>query len=285
MNRAVLSSRKTYVLIVAGLAVAIPLAALAALLAQATAAAAPLFAQSDDVPSVIAAAPAPQWAGAVARARQVVRTAIAEQNLSGVSVAAGANRDIVWAEGFGWRDVVTRAPVTPSTRFHIGTAARAIIADGVVPPGMSDSGAESAAEWSPEHIGEPEEDWPGFTLIRDVILRPMGIARAQPLPGERATFYVPRSDDDPRRGRRPMYMRDLACCAGEMAFYSTPSDLVRFGLTNGVDVDGQLAGGLVVSLTSIRDSGIVIAVTSNVAHAATSNLALAVGEAFTEQAR
>jgi hypothetical protein len=25
-----------------------------------------------------------------------------------------------------------------------------------------------------------------------------------------------------------MYMRDLACCANGKAFYSTPSDLVRF---------------------------------------------------------
>ena len=27
-----------------------------------------------------------------------------------------------------------------------------------------------------------------------------------------------------------MYMRDLACCTNGMAFYSTPSDLVRFAL-------------------------------------------------------
>jgi CubicO group peptidase (beta-lactamase class C family) len=266
-------------------AVAIPVAAFAALLAQATAAAAPLFAQPADVPSVGAAPPPPQWAGAVDRARQAARAAIAEQNLPGVSVAVGANGDIVWAEGFGWRDVVTQAPVTPSTRFNVGTAAGLVTADGVAAPWMKNSGTESAVEWSPDHIGEPEEDWPGFTLIRDVVLRPMGIARPQPLPGERATFYVPRYDDNPRRGRRLMYMRDLACCAGAMAFYSTPSDLVRFGLANGGSVDGELAGGMVMSLTTRRDNGIVVAVTSNVAHAATSDIARIVGEAFTEPAR
>jgi hypothetical protein len=53
-----------------------------------------------------------------------------------------------------------------------------------------------------------------------------------------------------------MYMRDLACCANGKAFYSTPSDLVRFALaTNPGSVNGELAGG------------IVIAVTSNMAHA------------------
>jgi hypothetical protein len=56
-----------------------------------------------------------------------------------------------------------------------------------------------------------------------------------------------------------MYMRDLACCANGMAFYSTPSDLVRFALaTNPGSVNGELAGGMVMSLMMGRDSGIVI---------------------------
>jgi hypothetical protein len=112
----------------------------------------------------------------------------------------------------------------------------------------------------------------------------MGIApQAQPLPGNRATFYVPRSADrNPRHGRRPMYMRDLACCAGGRAFYSTPSDLVRFGLATKADsVNGQLAGGNVMSLVR-RDSGIVVVVASNVAHADTATLALKVAGVFAD---
>ena len=82
-----------------------------------------------------------------------------------------------------------------------------------------------------------------------------------------------------------MYMRDLACCANGMAFYSTPSDLVRFALVkNPGSVNGELAGGMVMSLITRRD-GIVIAVTSNMAHANTSSLALRVGDAFTKQTR
>jgi hypothetical protein len=78
-----------------------------------------------------------------------------------------------------------------------------------------------------------------------------------------------------------MYMRDLACCANRMAFYSTPSDLVRFGLaTNPGSINGDLAGGMVMSLLMLRDSGIVVAVTSNMAHANTSSLARRVGDAF-----
>jgi hypothetical protein len=102
-----------------------------------------------------------------------------------------------------------------------------------------------------------------------------------PLPGDRATFYVPRSDDNPGRGRRLMYMRDLACCANGMAFSSTPSDLVRFALaTNPGSVNGHLAGGMVMSLMTEPDRGIVIAVTSNIAHANTSSLAREIGDAF-----
>ena len=83
-----------------------------------------------------------------------------------------------------------------------------------------------------------------------------------------------------------MSMRDLACCANGMAFFSTPPDLVRFALaTNPGSVDGELAGGKVMSLLTHRDSGLVIAVTSNIAHANTSSLALRVAEAFATQVR
>jgi len=267
------------------LAVGVVVAAFAAFLAHGVVVTAPLFPRSQDVPSVVGSPPAPQYAAAVERARELVRSAVVEQNLPGMSVAVGAGGTVAWAEGFGWRDVVTRAPVTPDTRFNIGTAASAVTA-AVAPLGLTNTGADSAAEWSPEHIGEPEEDFPLFTIIRHVIFRPLGLAPARPLPGDRATFYVPRSDDDPGRGRRPMHMRDLACCANGMAFSSTPSDLVRFALaTHPGSVNGELAGGRVMSLLTRRDSGIVIAVTSNMAHANTSSLALRVGDAFAEQTR
>jgi len=106
-----------------------------------------------------------------------------------------------------------------------------------------------------------------------------------PLPGERATFYVPRSGNDPRSGRRLMSMRALACCAGRMASYSTASDLVRVGLATGETVNGELAGGMVMSLMTLRDSGIVVAVLSNIAHANTSALGLKIGDAFAKPAR
>jgi CubicO group peptidase (beta-lactamase class C family) len=255
-----------------------------------------LFAQPQDVPSVVASPPSPQYGAAVERARDLVRAAVLGQNLPGVSVAVGIGSPsvalakkggtIVWAEGFGWRDVGTRTPITPNTRFTIGTAASVVTPAAIASLGLRDTGAESAGPWSPEAIGEPGEDFPPFTIIRHNILQPLGIAPPEyPLPGDRATFYVPHSDDNPLRGRRLMYMRDLACCAGTMASYSTASDLVRVGLANGGSIDGELAGGMVMSLTTRPDSGIVVAVLSNIAYANTSAPALKVGDAFAKQAR
>ncbi len=276
------------------LAVGVVVAAFAALMTHGVVVTAPLFPQSQEVPSVVDSAPSPQYAAAVDRARALVRAAVSEQNLPGVSVAVGVGLPsealakegtIVWAEGFGWRDVVTHAPVTPDTRFNIGTAASAVTG-AVAPLGLKNTGTDAAKEWSPEAIGEEGEDFPPLTFLRHVVFQPLGLMPMEyPLPGDRATFYVPRSDDnDPRRGRRLMFMRDLACCADGKAFYSTPSDLVRFALaTKPGSVNGELAGGMVMSLTTGRDNGVVIAVTSNMAHANTSALAQRVGDAFAGQ--
>ena len=282
--------------VIAVVALGLATVAFGAFLTHAATVAAPLFAQPPDVPSVSDSAPSPQYAAAVERARELVRAAVLEQNLPGLSVAVGAGLPsealakeggrIVWAEGFGWRDVGTRTSVTPATRFNIGTAASTVTAAAVAPLGLTNTGAESAVQWSPEQIGEPGEDFPPFTIIRHLIFQPLGLAPAEyPLPGDRATFYVPRSDDNnPRGGRRLMYMRDLACCANGMAFYSTPSDLVRFAVaTNAESVNGELAGGSVLSLMTQRDNGIVVAVASNIAHADTAALALKVAGVFAEQ--
>jgi hypothetical protein len=278
------------------LTVGVLIAAFGAFLTHAVVVTAPLFAQPQEVASAVDAAPSPQYAAAVERARELIRAAILEQNLPGVSVAVGAGLPagasakaggtIVWAEGFGWRDVDTRTPVTPKTRFNIGTGASVVTAAAAASLGLTSTGAESAVAWSPEQIGEPGEDFPPLTIIRHVILQPLGVAPAEyPLPGDRATFYVPRSDDNPLRGRRLMYMRDLACCAGTLASYSTASDVARVGLANGGSVNGELAGGMVMSLLTLPDSGIVVAVLSNIAHANTSALGRKIGDAFATQAR
>jgi len=76
----------------------------------------------NEVPSVALAAPSPKWAAAVEQGRQLARAGLVRQNLPGLSVAVGADGDVVWAEGFGWADIERRVPVAPGMRFRIGHA-------------------------------------------------------------------------------------------------------------------------------------------------------------------
>ena len=304
----------------------------------------PVHPQPGSAPSFAQSQPPLQWSATVERARQMVQARLAEQNMPGLSVAVGVGGDIVWAEGFGWADVATRAPVTPATQFRIGTASTLLTsaAAGVLlekgqlkldddihtyvpqfpkkrwpitvrqlmghmagvgtdggdegpllsqrcerpvdalqhfaadelsfepgtqyrhskygwilvsaaieaaanrpflafmreqifqPLGMTGTGAESATEENPDHVGEASEDMPLLTLVQEEILEPIGIGpkagAADEKISDRATFYVPRTGGDPRNGMHVMRPHNLSCYAGSMAFLSTASDLVRFVL-------------------------------------------------------
>ena len=82
----------------------------------------PLYPNPENVPAVMLAEPSPKWAGAAEQGRQIVRKSVAEQNLPGLSVAAGIDGEIVWAEGFGFADLKTSVPVESPVqdryRFH-----------------------------------------------------------------------------------------------------------------------------------------------------------------------
>lgn len=98
---------------------------------------------------------------------------------------------------------------------------------------MEKTGADSATEENPERLGEPEEDPPIFSLIQDVILKPLGIVAGKtPSADNRVTAYSAGFGPNPvfRYGLHEMRLSNLSCYAGSMAFLSTPSDLVRFGL-------------------------------------------------------
>jgi CubicO group peptidase (beta-lactamase class C family) len=76
---------------------------------------------------------------------------------------------------------------------------------------------------------------PFFTFMRKQVFEPLGMddtradSATEPIP-DRATFYFPRFAADPKYGLHLMRDIDLSCYAGSMAFLSTPSDLVRFGM-------------------------------------------------------
>lgn len=77
---------------------------------------------AQDVPSVAGPAVPSKWSAPVSQAQQIVRAALAEKNLPGLSIAVGAGGQIVWAEGFGYADIEGQRKVAPDTRFRIGSA-------------------------------------------------------------------------------------------------------------------------------------------------------------------
>jgi CubicO group peptidase (beta-lactamase class C family) len=190
------------------------------------------------------------------------------------------------------------------------------------PLGMTNTDAESAARENPERVGEPAEDAPIFTLIRDLILEPIGLGGAGGKPTtDPATVYSPGFGYDPqvRYGLHVMRPHNLSCYAGSMAFFSTPSDLVRFGLAleNGellqpatvellqtsqqlasgqetghglgwdldaqtAGLDGELLSRNVASLKMFPEADLVVAITANLSDADTSTLAVQIAEAFAQ---
>ena len=103
-------------------AVGLALVGLGGLWVYVSATATPIHPNPQDVPSATRATPSPEWTAAVDEGRRIARAALSEQNLPGLSVAVARGGEIAWAEGFGWADLEKRVPVTPDTRFRIGTA-------------------------------------------------------------------------------------------------------------------------------------------------------------------
>ena len=95
--------------------------AVAGLWIYVSATAIPLHPTAADVRSEAQSPPGAKWTGAAERAREAMRAGVSAQNLPGVSVAVGIDGEIVWAEGFGFADIEKKSPVTPRTRFRIGT--------------------------------------------------------------------------------------------------------------------------------------------------------------------
>jgi serine beta-lactamase-like protein LACTB len=124
-----------------------------------SATATPLHPNAQDVPSAAGSAPTAKWRDAAEQARQIVRAAVAEQNLPGVSVAVGAGREIVWAEGFGWADIERQTKVAPETRFRLGTASTPLTAAAVGL--LLEQGRLTLDEPIQKHVPEfPEKEWP-----------------------------------------------------------------------------------------------------------------------------
>ena len=141
------------------IAVGVLIAVIVGLPKYISASAAPLHPKPLSAPSVIHAAPSQPWSDAVERARHILRAGLAEQNLPGLSVAVGIGGNLVWAEGFGWADLETRVPVTPDTKFKIGTASTVLTSAGV--GALLEKGRLNLDEDIQTYVPEfPKTPWP-----------------------------------------------------------------------------------------------------------------------------
>src|SRR5699024_8115916 len=63
---------------------------------------------------------------AVDQARKLARELVDTHNLPGLSVAVGLDDGVVWAQGFGWANIEEQVPVSPLTRFRIGSVSKSL---------------------------------------------------------------------------------------------------------------------------------------------------------------
>lgn len=124
------------------------------------------------LPAAAAPAPAPEPAAAsrhepalaeaIGQARLQAAALMAKHRMPGFSVAVVRNGTVVWSEGFGVADVEQGVPVTPVTRFRIGSVSKMLTAAAVgrlVEEGKLDLDAP-VQRYVP---GFPKKPWPVTT--------------------------------------------------------------------------------------------------------------------------
>ena len=79
--------------------------------------------------SIVAEAPAPaDHREAIEQGRERITALMMEHAIPGMSVAVAIDGRIVWSEGFGYANLESRVPVTPLTRFRIGSVSKPVTA-------------------------------------------------------------------------------------------------------------------------------------------------------------
>ncbi len=162
----------TWVMLI-GVAVLAPIMLLVGVWEYMNSTATPLHPDVSKVPSETNSDPAPKWADASEKARELVLADLVERNLPGLSVAVGVGGDIVWAEGFGFADLDNQVAVKPETRFRIGTASKALTSAAVgllMEKGRLDLDKEIQT-YVPEF---PKKEWP--VTLRQLMGQVAGVA-------------------------------------------------------------------------------------------------------------
>ena len=147
---------------------------------------------SQSIPSLANSPPLAKWAGASEQSRQIVRASMSENNLAGLSVAAGIDGEIVWAEGFGFADVESSLPVTPDHRFRTGTAS--IVFTSAAIGLLLDEGRLKLDDEIQNYVPDfPDKQWP--VTIRQVMGQVAGFNTEDPDNGVLTSSHCERPAD------------------------------------------------------------------------------------------
>ena len=68
----------------------------------------------------------PRYPDAIRAGQASVREFLRASAVPGLSVAVGVRGQVVWSEGFGYSDLEQRVPVTPRTRFRLGSVSKVL---------------------------------------------------------------------------------------------------------------------------------------------------------------
>ncbi len=68
------------------------------------------------------------FAEVIEMARFSIDSVMAAHNIPGLSIAVSVDGQVVWSEGFGYANIETGTPVTPATKFRIGSVSKPLTA-------------------------------------------------------------------------------------------------------------------------------------------------------------
>ena len=66
------------------------------------------------------------WGGTIARTRQFIRDTMRALGAPGAQITVMKDGVVLWSEGFGWADLEQQVPVTPLTRFRVGSVSKSL---------------------------------------------------------------------------------------------------------------------------------------------------------------
>ena len=75
-------------------------------------------------PKVSTQGQAPDYGPLIEKYRKILAEEMQQNHVAGLSIALVDGNKVVWAEGFGWYDSLSKKTVTPETPFHIGSVCK-----------------------------------------------------------------------------------------------------------------------------------------------------------------